>query len=100
MAFKESFFFPDKCLLQLFVQDKFINNKNEIWEKIIEENRIELAIGTTEDIKSLAILLDYQKGLKPVALGFEHGETIREIEIPKGFQISLAKSKDIEIVNG
>lgn len=94
----KSFFYPAKCIVHLQIHDNYLKNGKEIMKHIIENNKIELAIGTSEDIKSLVIFLDYHKSIKPVAIGFEHGEIINKIEIPGEYEIKKAKIKDIQMI--
>lgn len=95
---KDSFFFPGKCLLQLYIKDTFLKYQREIWDTIVKDNKLTKAIVNTEDNNSLGVIFDHQKDIKPIALGFLQCENINNVQIPGGLAILQAKPDDTESI--
>ena len=94
----ESSFYPANTILQFSIEDRYFEQRNEIWQALTVNQRIDAAFGSTECIVAMSMYLDHYTYLAPLALGFEHGSIIEKVSLPSDFRMSAVAQEQTEEV--
>jgi predicted acetyltransferase len=89
-SLQESDFYPGNAVLQLDIQPDSAALMEVIWKIVNEIRPVEAAITTTEDLQGMSIYQKHYDSVRPVALCFDHGSDVKDVDLPPNARIEKA----------